>query len=125
MSGYLDLSGRIYDWSHFYWEEVTHAGKRPVDEAKANNARQLVVALRPYREAVNRPFNVTSWYRPPSVNLAVGGSTNSFHTIASAIDFWVPDMSGPLLADYFRDWNGGLGVYHNRIHVDIGPKRRW
>lgn len=120
-----NISGPIFEGSKFYWEEVTRGGKRPINNQQAEMARRLAEELMPYRTHIGKPFNVLSWYRPPHINAAVGGSPNSYHLQAGAVDFFVTGMSGYVLASNFLDWNGGLGVYHNRIHCDIGPKRRW
>ena len=43
--------------------------------------------LQPIRDKVGIPFLITSWYRCPLLNKAVGGVSNSAHLTAMAIDF--------------------------------------
>ncbi len=42
----------------------------------------------------NRAITVTSWYRNPVVNRAVGGVPTSHHALGLAVDFRVADMTG-------------------------------
>jgi putative chitinase len=42
----------------------------------------------------NRPIEVTSWYRNPAVNRAVGGVPTSHHAMGLAVDFRVAGMPG-------------------------------
>ena len=43
--------------------------------------------LQPIRDRISIPFLITSWYRCPLLNKAVGGVSNSAHITAMAIDF--------------------------------------
>ena len=47
------------------------------------------VVLQPIRDEIGIPFNVTSWYRCPALNKAVGGVKTSAHLSAMALDFTV------------------------------------
>ncbi|HET6497248.1 MAG TPA: D-Ala-D-Ala carboxypeptidase family metallohydrolase, partial [Thermoleophilia bacterium] len=53
--------------------------------------------LEPIREAVARPVRVTSGYRSPAVNAAVGGSSRSQHSKGEAADIKVDGMAAPEL----------------------------
>jgi uncharacterized protein YcbK (DUF882 family) len=77
----------------------------------------------------NQPIEVTSWFRTPEVNLAVGGSETSDHITGYAVDFRVKDRkakacarvieSSPLLFDqliWYPD--------QNRLHISFAPGRR-
>jgi zinc D-Ala-D-Ala carboxypeptidase len=58
------------------------------------NLRRLVdLILQPLRDALGRPIVVTSGYRSPAVNAAVGGAANSAHMRGLAADIIVPGMS--------------------------------
>ena len=49
--------------------------------------------LQPLRDAVGVPVNVTSAYRSPAVNKAVGGAKTSQHVLGEAADIVVAGMS--------------------------------
>lgn len=53
------------------------------------NALRVAQALEAVRAHYSRPIRVTSCYRAPAVNKAVGGSPTSAHRFASAADFEV------------------------------------
>jgi len=44
----------------------------------------------------NKPIYISSWYRSPGVNRAVGGAFNSQHLRAEAVDFTCPEFGTPL-----------------------------
>lgn len=56
--------------------------------------RRLVdLVLQPLRDALGRPIVVTSGYRAPAVNAAVGGAAQSAHMRGLAADIIVPGLS--------------------------------
>lgn len=72
---------------------------------------------------------VTSGYRSPEKNKAVGGAKNSQHMHGNAFDF---DVSGMPIEDRVRLIEQareagfqGVGVYDNSLHFDVGPTRAW
>lgn len=115
---------------NFTWGEATkNATRIPATKAIADNILALARELQKVRNKLGRPFQVNSWYRPPDVNSAVGGATNSQHLYGKAVDVQVQGMSGRQVANaVMLSWNGGIGIYSNMpsvIHLDIGPKRTW
>jgi len=62
------------------------------------NARKLAKStLQPIRNRVGAPIYITSWYRHPKTNVAVGGVSNSHHLTARAVDMYI------LLGDQVRN----------------------
>ena len=58
----------------------------PDETVKANLEALVKNVLDPLREAWGKPIIVTSGYRCPKLNRAVGGATNSQHTKGEAAD---------------------------------------
>jgi len=58
-----------------------------------SNAKLMAATLETIRTRFGRPVRVTSCYRSPEVNQAVGGSPTSSHRFALAADFTVDDFS--------------------------------
>lgn len=56
--------------------------------------------LEPLRSTLGKPIHVSSGYRAPAVNRAVGGSTNSQHMRGEAADIQVTGMSTQELFDF-------------------------
>lgn len=101
----------------------------------------LLLALEEFRRHCgDRPLIITSGYRCNRHNAAVAGAEKSYHPRNLAADVTIADLDAYVLAELaegvvaFR--HGGIGTYpgefeHNgvtykgRIHVDIGPQRRW
>jgi hypothetical protein len=59
--------------------------------------------LQPLRDALGKPINISSGYRSPDVNKAIGGSATSDHTRGQAADIEVAGMSNKDLAEHIRD----------------------
>lgn len=93
--------------------------------------RELIVMLNAIRSRYGRPIVVTSGYRSPEHNKAVGGVANSQHVLGTAADIKPLDenMSDlPELQAICDEMNahGGVGFYDTFCHVDVrGEKARW
>jgi hypothetical protein len=120
------LNEPIIPGGNFTWAEATKNGSRiPTTSEIVNNILVLAELLQRPREQIGRPFFVTSWYRDPITNRAVGGATFSRHLFGQAVDFYVEGLSPYVIADRLQWWPGGMGVYPGWIHLDTGPRRRW
>lgn len=63
----------------------------PSDEVIVNLTKLCCKVLQPLREAVGHPIQITSGFRSPKVNKAVGGAKNSDHLYGRAADIqlWI------------------------------------
>lgn len=88
---------------------------------------KLVEMLQVLREKVGRPVIITSGYRCPSRNMAVGGALQSYHMRGMAADIKVPGVSISRLAQLAESLGfNGIGLYPGFVHVDIrNGKARW
>lgn len=59
--------------------------------------------LQPVRDHYGRPVVVTSGYRSPQLNRAIGGSQSSQHSKGEAADFTVSGVSNMEVCRYIRD----------------------
>lgn len=131
------LSGVVYLHSpicrespNFKWYEATHGGTRiPNNSAHTANIIRLATQLQKVRDRLNRPMQITSWYRPEPFNSRAGGAKRSQHLGGAAADLLVSGFSGRDLASQLSDWQGGMGIYPhypNLLHLDVrGYRARW
>lgn len=120
----------IFCSSSFTWGEVFVKDgevRFPSDFAVFTNALRLAKRLQPFRNRACTPFIVTSWFRTPEANRRAGGASHSLYLSGSALDFYPSrsDKFNQIAKDLEQNWTGGLGIYPDFVHVDIGPRRRW
>lgn len=91
-----------------------------------HNLRYLLnEVMQPLRSWYGKPINITSGYRSPKLNKAIGGSTTSDHCRGQAIDFTVPKEDYKKVFEYIRTklqfdqliWEFGNDDAPNWIHV--------
>ena len=97
------------------------------------NIKVLAVQLQALRNEIKKPIKVTSAYRSPSHNKAIGGVKNSQHVLGKACDIIVQGMTpievtafieGLILSGKMLD--GGIGTYSGFTHYDFRAKKtRW
>lgn len=109
---------------------VTNTGRdnTPGDSERA--ALQLLAEriLQPLRDSVGVPVNVTSGYRSPAVNRAVGGSRTSQHLLGEAADIVVAGMSPrdvcQRIIDLGLPFDQLIQEFGRWVHVSHGPRHR-
>lgn len=119
---------RNFDWSEFESKD----GSKMTPEVK-NNIKELAKNLEIIRSAVGTPLIISSGYRSPAHNKAVGGTSASFHMTGQATDFYSKTVSTKKIHAIIEDLiktgkikQGGLGLYPTWIHYDTrGTKARW
>lgn len=127
----IQLSAPIIPDGNFTWAEATHGGTRmPPNQATVDAMIRIAKLAQRARDRIGRPFIVTSWYRPPVINRAVGGAIYSRHLVGDAIDFLCEGLTGNQLYWFLEPWwPGGLGRYTqfpHLCHIDARSYRaRW
>jgi hypothetical protein len=130
----------------FVWGEVHSKDGVSIPTSMRHAAVRQAEALNQLRGHIRRALgthrviiHVTSWYRSPAHNAAVGGARNSQHMLGIATDItvsWVSE-SGRVqrltptsvaayaeLVDAYK--HGGVGVYPSFTHLDVrGYRSRW
>jgi zinc D-Ala-D-Ala carboxypeptidase len=91
---------------HFSWYEVqysTTAKAKGIDNtvppALLANVKITAAYMERVRALLGAPIRVTSWFRCPAVNAAIGGARNSAHMSGLAVDFKPTNMT---LAEAFN-----------------------
>lgn len=88
----------------------------------------LVNVLQKIRTHFGKSVTITSAYRTPGRNKAVGGQTYSQHLYGRAADIKVKGVSPKTVAAYVEKImpSGGIGIYNSFVHVDVrSTKARW
>jgi len=100
-----------------------HCGELKLDPA-------LLESMQALRDLAEKSIRITSAYRCPEHNKAIGGARKSLHITGKAADLVIKGMTIKEMFDHviqiqaFAD--GGIGVYSGFVHVDTrGRKARW
>jgi len=119
--------------ANFLWGEATANGTRiPESIAIAKNIIRIAKSLEIIRaDYGNRAVTINSWYRPPAVNRAIGGASQSRHLSGDAVDFNIEGINPwDIYRRYDKTWSGGLAAVDRGsfrfCHIDGRPYRsRW
>jgi zinc D-Ala-D-Ala carboxypeptidase len=87
--------------AHFALEELVRTRQRGLDNTPPPEVVATLRTTAAHMEAVRRllgerPIRVSSGYRSPAVNRAVGGARTSAHLSGHAVDFTCAGFGGPL-----------------------------
>lgn len=114
--------------------KTTHKGidNTPDEVQRANLVRLVENVLDPLREAYGRPIIVTSGYRSPKLNKAVGGATTSQHMLGQAADIRTKEDTPEenkklfdLIVKLKLPFDQVINEYgYNWVHVSYGPRYR-
>ena len=100
----------------------------PTEEAKGNLQALIDNVLNRARETYGKPVTVTSGYRSPAVNKAVGGAANSQHTKGQAADLTTRQgkEGNKRLFEIIRAQGGFDQLINEKdyswVHVSFNPK---
>lgn len=114
----------IYNGSRFTWGEATKGLSRiPASEAVVFGIIRTARHLDDIRGFLGDcPITINSWYRPPAVNRAVGGVSNSRHLVGDAVDFVASGIHPYAVYDRITQMHGklgGLGKSSAFTHLDM------
>lgn len=116
-----DMNCRVSEF--FTVGEVTRYDPRRIPDASCiPNVLKLAEELDRIRDEWGGPIGVTSWHRPPAINAAVGGATQSQHLTGGAADIYPMDGDIHKFQSWLdKRWGGalGYGAYRGFVHVDI------
>lgn len=120
----------IYDNCAFTWGEATKSLTRlPRDVQTTSNIIKVARVLQELRDHFDRPITITSWYRDPVSNRAVGGVSNSRHLVGDAADIVVQGLHPHQAAKDIKKIvgnRGGVGDSDHFTHIDLrGYAARW
>lgn len=89
----------------------------------------LVAVLQKIRTHFGKSVTITSAYRTPGKNKAVGGQAYSQHLYGRAADIKVKGIAPKTVAAYAEKLlpnKGGIGTYSTFTHIDVrATKARW
>lgn len=90
---------------------------------------ELVKILQKIRNHFGKSVTITSAYRTPTKNKAVGGTTYSQHLYGKAADIKIKGIAPKTVAAYANRLlpkSGGIGTYKTFTHIDVrATKSRW
>lgn len=90
---------------------------------------ELVNVLQKIRAHFGKAVTITSAYRTPGKNKAVGGEAYSQHLYGKAADIKVKGIAPKNVAAYAEKLlpgRGGIGIYGTFTHIDVRTiKARW
>lgn len=93
------------------------------------NLRRLADTMEQIRELLGYPIIVSSGYRAPRVNKAIGGERKSAHMRGLACDFICPKFGTPLavakeIAGSIIEFDQVINEYDRWVHVGLASQPR-
>ena len=128
--------GRMNLSNSFSLEQLTFsetAGRRGLDNTptpeQEENLRELAQALERIQALLGFPLHISSAFRSPKVNSAVGGSVTSAHMDGYAADFTCEAFGSPLqvcqaIASSDIPYDQVIYEYERWCHFSIDPRMR-
>ena len=137
------MQGKVGRWereamqlsAHFSLEEFTRsdtASRLGIDNDPTpehlENLRHLAGRMEAVRALFDKPIAISSGYRNPQVNKAVGGVSNSAHALGHAADFHVAGLDDLAAAKRVRDSELKFDqlIYEKGrcVHISFDPAMR-
>jgi hypothetical protein len=99
---------------------------RPRQPIIDNLTRLCVEVLEPLRAAVKKPIIISSGYRSLALNKAIGGASNSAHTLGLAADITVPGITNRTVCFHILTekikFDQLIDEFGSWVHVSIAAK---
>ena len=121
--------------SHFTFEEAVisqTATRKGIDNTPSPEVKENMVEaaqrMEEVRDLLDAPILVSSWFRCPKLNSAIGGASTSAHVQGGAIDFTAPQFGTP--QDVCRKIQASGLTWDQLIfegtwtHISFDPKQR-
>ena len=97
----------------------------PTFEAVEHLGELVAGILDPLRAAYGQPIKVTSGFRSPALNRAVGGSSTNVHQIGYAADLQVSG-SFAKFRDFVKGWFASTGTKFDQLLIEKDSSgKRW
>ena len=118
---------------HFTLAELTATQHRGIDNTPPleviQRLHQTALLLEQVRTRLGAPVIVSSGYRCPELNEAVGGRPNSQHLTGQAVDFICPGFGSPAtvvsaLVDSGIEYDQLICEYGRWVHISWAPQNR-
>lgn len=121
--------------THFTLAEAIHSetatrkgiDNTPFPEILANMG-EAADGMEQVRELLATPIFVSSWYRSPKLNAAIGGSATSAHVHGYAVDFTAPGFGSPIeVCEAIQKSNIKYDqlIYEGTwVHISFAPEMR-
>lgn len=121
---------------HFTLAELTvseTAARRGIDNDPppdvVERLKHTALCLEAVRILLGAPIVVSSGYRSPALNAAIGGAQNSDHTRGDAADFICPGFGAPstivsALKDSGIQFDQLIEEFGRWVHISFGPQMR-
>lgn len=121
---------------HFTLAEMTvseTAARRGIDNDPppdvVERLKHTALGLEAVRTRLGAPIVVSSGYRSPALNAAIGGAQNSDHTRGDAADFICPGFGAPstivsALKDSGIQFDQLIEEFGRWVHISFGPRMR-
>jgi len=114
---------------HFTWAEAEITSHRSIDNTLPEELKPIIqktaYGMERVRTCLNVPIIVSSWYRCPELNAAVGSKDTSQHLKGEAVDWIAPQYGTPVvvakkLLQYqeYINWDQ-LILEHTWIHISF------
>jgi hypothetical protein len=127
----------VYLSTNFQLDELTHsqtASRQGIDNTPdaATIERMKVTAYGlelVRKELGNKPILISSGYRSPSLNAAVGGRSSSQHILGQAVDFTCPTFGTPTeivrrLVDSDIQFDQVIVEFSRWVHISFSDRNR-
>lgn len=102
---------------------ATGLDNTPDMQAQQNLEALIANCLQPIEEIAGQSLSITSGYRSPSVNAAVGGVSNSQHMTGQACDFSIPGLTIQETIDLIKaagiPYDQLINEYDSWVHISF------